>query len=92
MMIVTIIFCCHNAAVFILMLLSSLLIHLQVKMLSTRSLNLILHPFIPSSSSSSSVAQFSKMDPEQVRMIIDESEDEVWVWWRWWLWWRGDGD
>ncbi|XP_045106344.1 transmembrane protein 45B-like [Portunus trituberculatus] len=84
-MIVTLIFCWHNGVVFILMLLACFLVHAQVKMLSNGALYRILHPLtssFPNSSSagslsSSAIAQFSKMDSEQVRRIIDDSDEDV---------------
>ncbi|KAG0724908.1 Transmembrane protein 45B [Chionoecetes opilio] len=77
MMIVTFIFCWHNAAVFVLMLITCLLVHAHVKMLTPTALYRLLHPStISSSATSSSVTQFSKLDSEQVRRIIDESEEE----------------
>lgn len=78
MMIVTMIFCWHNGVVFTVMLITGLLVNAQVKMLSNGPLYRILHPLTASSSSTalSSSAQFSKMDSEQVRRIIDDSDEE----------------
>lgn len=77
MMIVTNIFCWHNGAVFILMLIINFFVHARVKMLTTTAMYRLLHPLGASSSTSSSAAaQFSKMDSEQVRRIIEESEEE----------------
>lgn len=78
MMIVTLIFCWHNAAVFVFILGSALATNSMVKALPPAGIYRILHPLtvISSSASSSAATNLSKLDAEQVRRIIEESEEE----------------
>nr|XP_045598378.1 transmembrane protein 45B-like [Procambarus clarkii] len=74
MMIVTLIFCWHCAVVFVLMLVAGFLIHTRVKALSSATVYHSLHPLTRLSSANGSC--LSKMDTEQVRHIIADSEEE----------------
>lgn len=72
MMLITVIFCWHNAGVFMLMALVGWLIHLRVKRLSSTSLYYGLQ-----TTSVRNDSHLSKLNAEQVQHIIAESEEEV---------------
>nr|XP_053630223.1 transmembrane protein 45B-like isoform X1 [Cherax quadricarinatus]XP_053630224.1 transmembrane protein 45B-like isoform X1 [Cherax quadricarinatus] len=74
MMIVTLILCWHSAAIFVLMVIAGGLILLRVRTLSPITVYHSLHPLTRQSSNIS--GRLSKLDTEQVRHIIADSEEE----------------
>ncbi|KAK4292515.1 hypothetical protein Pmani_034725 [Petrolisthes manimaculis] len=74
MMVVTITFCWHAALVFLFMLLVNWIMYCKTRRLSPTSVYHRLRPM--QSSSQQSIQHLSKMDTDQMRRIIEDSEEE----------------